>query len=78
MVGIKSICPPVVLMVFSTPLPGTLIINGIFEGSRAWKIGTNEQVDASLYQKEYDKAKLLKETSKEILEQNLIANFVTH
>lgn len=51
---------------------------GIFEGSRAWKIGTNEQVDASLYQKEYDKAKLLKETSKEILEQNLIANFVTH
>lgn len=51
---------------------------GIFEGSRAWKIGTNEQVDASLYQKEYDKAKLLKETSKEILEQNLIAKFVTH
>lgn len=51
---------------------------GIFEGSRAWKIGTNEEVDASLYQDEYDKALLLKETSKEILEQNLIANFITH
>jgi phosphoglycerol transferase MdoB-like AlkP superfamily enzyme len=50
----------------------------IFEGSRAWKIGTNEQVDASLYREEYDKAVLLKETSKQILEQNLIANFVTH
>ncbi|MDF2941200.1 MAG: hypothetical protein K0S01_58 [Herbinix sp.] len=51
---------------------------GIFEGSRAWKIGTNEQVDATLYQADYDKATLLKKTSKEILEQNLIANFVTH
>ncbi len=51
---------------------------GIFEGSRAWKIGTNEPVDASLYQEQYDKAILLKDTSKEILEQNLIANFVTH
>ncbi|MDF2484647.1 MAG: hypothetical protein K0R46_815 [Herbinix sp.] len=51
---------------------------GIFEGSRAWKIGTNEVVDAALYQKEYDKAILLKTTSKEILEQNLIADFITH
>jgi hypothetical protein len=51
---------------------------GIFEGSRAWKIGTNEPVDASLYQKEYDKALLLKKTSEEILKQNLIADFVTH
>lgn len=51
---------------------------GIFEGSRAWKIGTNELLDASLYQKEYEKALLLKKTSKEILEQNLIANYVTH
>ncbi len=51
---------------------------GIFEGSRAWKIGTNEEVDASLYREQYDKAILLKTTSKEILEQNLIANFITH
>lgn len=51
---------------------------GIFEGSRAWKIGTNEEVDASQYKAEYDKAILLKTTSKEILEQNLIADFITH
>ncbi len=51
---------------------------GIFEGSRAWKIGTNEPVDAALYQEQYDKAILLKQTSKEILDQNLIANFITH
>ncbi|MDD3174212.1 MAG: LTA synthase family protein [Herbinix sp.] len=51
---------------------------GIFEGSRAWKIGTNEQVDATRYKEEYDKALLLKKTSKEIMDQNLIANFITH
>ena len=51
---------------------------GIFEGSRAWGIGTNEVVDAAQYQAEYDKAILLKTTSKEILEQNLIAEFITH
>jgi phosphoglycerol transferase MdoB-like AlkP superfamily enzyme len=50
----------------------------IFEGSRAWKIGTNETVDAALYKEDYDKALLLKKTSEEILEQNLIADFVTH
>ena len=51
---------------------------GIFEGSRAWKIGSNEQVDANHYRDEYEKAILLKKTSKEILEQNLIADYVTH
>ena len=51
---------------------------GIFDGSRAWKIGTNELVDAALYQEDYDKAILLKKTSKEIMDQNLIANFITH
>ena len=51
---------------------------GIFEGSRAWRIGTNEAVDALAYQAEYDKAILLKTTSKEILEQNLIAEFIQH
>jgi phosphoglycerol transferase MdoB-like AlkP superfamily enzyme len=50
----------------------------IFEGSRAWKIGTNEAVDASLYEEQYQKALLLKQTSKEILEQNLISSYVTH
>lgn len=51
---------------------------GIFEGSRAWRIGTNEQVDATLYEAGYEKALLLKKTSEEILQQNLIANFITH
>lgn len=50
----------------------------IFEGSRAWKIGTNEIVDSGQFEKEYAKALLLKKTSKEILEQNLIANYISH
>ena len=51
---------------------------GIFDGSRAWEIGTNQELDASKYKADYEKALLLKETSKEILEQNLIANYVNH
>lgn len=51
---------------------------GTFEGSRAWKIGTNEQVDANLYQEDYDKAVLLKKTSEEIMDQNLISQYVIH
>jgi phosphoglycerol transferase MdoB-like AlkP superfamily enzyme len=51
---------------------------GIFEGSRAWRIGTSETVDAALYQEDYDKALLRKKTSEEILKQNLIADFITH
>ncbi len=50
----------------------------IFEGSRAWRIGIGDTVDASQYAAEYEKALLLKRTSKEILEQNLIANYVFH
>lgn len=45
---------------------------GIFEGSRAWKIGTEIEVDIEDYRHEYEKAVLIKELSKEILEQNLI------
>jgi len=51
---------------------------GVFEGSRAWKIGTNEEVDASLYKEEYEKALLLKKTSEEILKQNLLENYIEH
>ncbi len=51
---------------------------GIFEGSRAIKIGTEEEADAALYKEQYDRALLLKKTSKEILEQNMIADFITH
>lgn len=45
----------------------------IFENSRAWYIGTNEEVDIMPYREEYEKALLLKKTSKEILEQDLMA-----
>ncbi len=51
---------------------------GIFEGSRAIRIGTGEEVDAASYQEEYDRALLLKKTSKEVLEQNMIADYITH
>lgn len=51
---------------------------GLFEGSRAWKIGTNEEVDASAYREDYEKALLMKKTSEEIMEQDLIANFIIH
>lgn len=49
---------------------------GVFENSRAWKIGTNEEVDISHYQDEYEKALLLKKTSKEILDQDLMAKLI--
>jgi len=48
---------------------------GIFENSRAWKIGTNEEVDIEPYEEYYEKAILLKKTSKEILEQNLMEKY---
>lgn len=51
---------------------------GIFEGSRAFRIGTGEEVDAANYKEEYDRALLLKKTSKEVLEQNMIADYITH
>lgn len=45
---------------------------GIFEGSRAWNIDTGEELDASLYEEDYNKAIKSKKSSKAILEQNLI------
>jgi phosphoglycerol transferase MdoB-like AlkP superfamily enzyme len=44
----------------------------VFEHSRAWRIGTSEEVDVLQYKDEYEKALLLKKTSKEILEQDLM------
>lgn len=44
----------------------------VFENSRAWLIGTNEEVDIMPYKEEYERALLLKKTSKEILDQDLI------
>lgn len=49
---------------------------GIFENSRAWKIGTNDEVDIDPYKEDYEKAILLKKTSKEILEQDLMSKFI--
>ncbi|HPU62567.1 MAG TPA: LTA synthase family protein [Mobilitalea sp.] len=49
---------------------------GIFENSRAWIIGTNQEVDIEPYKEYYEKAILLKKTSEEILEQNLMKKFV--
>lgn len=51
---------------------------GIFEGSRAWEIGSQKEVDAALLEEDYNRAIALKQTSKEILEQNLIADYVSH
>ncbi len=48
----------------------------VFEGSRAWDINTGQQLDASLYEKDYNRAVTLKKTSKEILDQNLIADYI--
>jgi phosphoglycerol transferase MdoB-like AlkP superfamily enzyme len=45
---------------------------GVFENSRAWRIGTNEEVDVLQYKEEYEQALLFKKISKEILEQNLM------
>jgi len=49
---------------------------GVFDGSRAWKIGTDEPVDASVYEADYNKAITIKKTSEEILNQDLISNYI--
>jgi phosphoglycerol transferase MdoB-like AlkP superfamily enzyme len=49
---------------------------GVFDGSRAWDINTNLPVNASEYEEDYNKAIKLKKTSLEILEQNLIDEYV--
>ena len=48
---------------------------GIFEGSRAWNINTGEELDASMFRSEYEKAVNVKKASVDILEQNLITHF---
>lgn len=48
---------------------------GIFEGSRAWEIGTNNEVDYNMYYDEYERAILRKDLSKEILRNDLIKDF---
>jgi lipoteichoic acid synthase len=49
---------------------------GVFEGSRAWDINTHEELDAAQYEADYNRAKTIKETSKNILDQDLIADYI--
>lgn len=49
---------------------------GVFQGSEAWKIGTDEKVDIEDYKELYQKAIDLKAASKEILEQDLIKDYI--
>lgn len=49
---------------------------GVFDGSRAWEIGTDTPLDASQYEKDYNRAITIKKTSEEILNQDLIKNYV--
>ena len=48
---------------------------GIFEGSRAWKVATNTEVDYNMYYDEYEKAILRKDISREILRNDIIRDF---
>lgn len=50
---------------------------GIFEGSKAWNIDTGEELDATQFEEEYNRAVALKKASKEILDQDLIKDYVT-
>jgi phosphoglycerol transferase MdoB-like AlkP superfamily enzyme len=49
---------------------------GVFDGSRAWEVETHKELDAALYEEDYNRTVKLKETSKEILNQNLIADYM--
>lgn len=51
---------------------------GIFEGSKAWKRDTLKEVDIHKYEKQYEKMLGLKAASRQVLEQDLISDYVTH
>ena len=51
---------------------------GTFEDSRAWRRDTLKEVGIDKYKKQYKKAVKLKQASKQVLEQDLIADYVTH
>ena len=51
---------------------------GIFEGSAAWNRNTLEAVDSRQYEKQYERAIELKEASRQVLEQDLIKDYITH
>lgn len=49
---------------------------GVFDGSRAWDIKTETPLDASRYEEDYNRAITVKKTSEEILNQDLIKNYI--
>ncbi len=49
---------------------------GVFDGSRAWDIKTETPLDASQYEEDYNRAITVKKTSEEILNQDLIKNYI--
>ncbi|SHO54077.1 LTA synthase family protein [Anaerocolumna xylanovorans] len=49
---------------------------GVFDGSRAWDIKTDTPLDAFQYEEDYNRAITIKKTSEEILNQDLIKNYV--
>lgn len=51
---------------------------GVFEGSTAWDRDTLETLDIEKYKEQYERAVELKEASKQVLEQDLIGDYVTH
>lgn len=51
---------------------------GVFEGSTAWDRDTLKTLDISKYEEQYKRAVELKAASKQVLEQDLIADYVTH
>lgn len=51
---------------------------GVFEGSAAWDRDTLKAFAIGKYEKQYERAIELKEASKQVLEQDLIADYVTH
>jgi len=48
---------------------------GVFEGSRAWDVGTHEELDGAFFEEDYNRAVKIKKTSKEILDRDLIAEY---
>ncbi len=51
---------------------------GLFEGSRAWDINSGEQLDIELFRSDYEKALKLKDTSRYILNNDLMASMFNH
>lgn len=51
---------------------------GILEGSRAWNIHSYESIDPLLLEEEYELTLTLKQTSEEILEQDLINDYMSN